>query len=285
MNLGGGGAFSAALAAPVLTAPPLDSGDPNAPSAAAGNKKIFMMFGALAMLLIVGMVVMFFMLQPKAPAPVAGTTPEGSGTAAAPGSPASPGTAAPTAPAASTAAAPAPAGGDTTAAGGTPGTVADNSPKASAPSVGVKHPSGGGGGGSPAPVDHSAPVAVVAPPPPPANNSLDSLMAGAVGGNKAPANPAPAAGATEPFDRGAASASLGSIADSVASCKKPGGPTGDGHVSITFAPSGHVLSAVVDQPPYAGTAVGGCVAGKFRSAHVPPFAGGNMPVGKRFSIN
>jgi hypothetical protein len=46
-----------------------------------------------------------------------------------------------------------------------------------------------------------------------------------------------------------------------------------------------VLSAVVDQPPYAGTAVGGCVAGKFRSAHVPPFAGGNMPVGKRFSIN
>ena len=284
MNLGGGGAFSAALAAPVLTAPPLDSGDPNAPSAGAQNKKIFMMFGALALLLVFGMVVMFFMLQPKTPAPVAGTGPEGSGTAAAPGTPASPGTAAPTAPAASTAAAAA-APGDTTAAGGAPAAVADNTPKASAPSVGVKHAAGGGGGGGgggSAPVEHSAPVAV-APPPPPANNSLDSLMAGAVGGNKAPSNPAPAAAASEPFDRGAAAASLGGV--DVGGCKKPGGPTGDGHVSITFAPSGHVLSAVVDQPPYAGTAVGGCVAGKFRSAHVPPFAGGNMPVGKRFSIN
>ena len=110
-------------------------------------------------------------------------------------------------------------------------------------------------------------------------------MAGAAGSKgAAPAAAAPAAGAG-PFDRGAAAASLGSIANSVASCKKPGGPTGEGHVSITIAPSGSVTSAVVDQPPYAGTAVGGCVAGKFRSAHVPAFSGSSMPVGKRFTID
>jgi hypothetical protein len=56
-------------------------------------------------------------------------------------------------------------------------------------------------------------------------------------------------------------------------------------VSITFSPSGRVSSAIVDQPPYAGTSVGGCVAGKVRGAHVPPFAGGNVPVGKHFSID
>jgi predicted Zn finger-like uncharacterized protein len=277
MNLGGGGAFSAALAAPVLTAPPLDSGDPNAPSGGAANKKIFMMFGALALLLIVGMVVMFFMLQPKVPAPVAATTPDTTATGTA-GTPASPGTAAAAAPtgsagtvgAASTAA-------STAAAATAPAVVADNGAKA--PSVGVKHTGGGGGGGGAA---AALPVAPAAPPPPPANNSLDSQMAAAMGG-KLPAPPPPAAAASEPFDRGAAAATLGGI--DVSNCKKPGGPTGEGHVSITFAPSGHVLSAIVDQPPYAGTAVGGCVAGKFRSAHVPPFAGGNMPVGKRFSIN
>jgi hypothetical protein len=97
--------------------------------------------------------------------------------------------------------------------------------------------------------------------------------------------PAPAAAAqtsSAPFDRGAASAALGSI--SVSSCKKPDGPTGSGHLKITFGPSGTVTSAVVDQPPFAGTAVGGCVAGKFRSAHIPAFAGSPVTVGKSFSM-
>ncbi len=43
-------------------------------------------------------------------------------------------------------------------------------------------------------------------------------------------------------------------------------------------------SAVVDQPPFAGSAVGGCVAGKFRAAHIPAFAGGSVSVGKSFVI-
>jgi hypothetical protein len=45
-----------------------------------------------------------------------------------------------------------------------------------------------------------------------------------------------------------------------------------------------VQSAVVDQPPFAGTPVGGCVAGKFRSARIPAFAWAAVGVGKSFVV-
>ena len=92
-------------------------------------------------------------------------------------------------------------------------------------------------------------------------------------------------GATAPFDKGAAAASLGGIASSVGSCKKDGGPTGSGHVKVTFQPSGSVSSVEVDSGPFPGTSVGGCVAGKFRGAHIPAFSGGAVTVGKSFVIN
>ena len=71
---------------------------------------------------------------------------------------------------------------------------------------------------------------------------------------------------------------------SVKDCKKPGGPTGSGHVVVTFAPSGSVQSAVVDKPPFAGSEVGACIAGKFRSVQVPPFGGAAVTVGKSFVV-
>jgi hypothetical protein len=108
------------------------------------------------------------------------------------------------------------------------------------------------------------------------------MMAQSVPGGGNTGAAAPTQQASAPFDRGAAAAALGSI--SVGGCKKSDGPTGSGHIKITFAPSGSVQSAVVDQPPFAGTAVGGCVAGKFRSAHIPAFAGGPVPVGKSFVV-
>jgi hypothetical protein len=37
--------------------------------------------------------------------------------------------------------------------------------------------------------------------------------------------------------------------------------------------------------PFAGTAVGGCVAGAFRRAHVPAFSGNAVTVSKSFAIN
>src|SRR5436190_2103270 len=63
-------------------------------------------------------------------------------------------------------------------------------------------------------------------------------------------------GSTAPFDRGAAQGALGGV--NVQSCKKADGPTGSGHVKITFAPNGSVSSAVVDSGPFPGTPVGGC---------------------------
>jgi hypothetical protein len=56
-------------------------------------------------------------------------------------------------------------------------------------------------------------------------------------------------------------------------------------VAVTFAPNGSVTTAVVDQPPFAGSAVGGCIAGKFRGARVPAFGGAPMKVGKSFVLN
>jgi hypothetical protein len=85
------------------------------------------------------------------------------------------------------------------------------------------------------------------------------------------------------FNRTAAVASLGAV--NVASCKTADGPTGSGHVSITFSPDGSAVSAVVDQPPFAGTPVGACIAKKFKSARVPAFAGGNVRVGKSFVVD
>jgi hypothetical protein len=94
---------------------------------------------------------------------------------------------------------------------------------------------------------------------------------------------APDAGeSSAPFNRGAAAAALASV--DVATCKKADGPTGSGHVSVTFAPSGAVETATVDSPAFEGTGVGGCVAGKFRSARIPAFSGAAQRVGKSFTL-
>ncbi len=94
---------------------------------------------------------------------------------------------------------------------------------------------------------------------------------------------APAAG-TAPFSVSAAQVALTTAASNAAGCKKPDGPTGSGKVKVTFATSGRVTSATVDGPPFAGTPVGGCVAGVFRRAKVPPYAGNPVTVSKSFSI-
>jgi hypothetical protein len=99
--------------------------------------------------------------------------------------------------------------------------------------------------------------------------------------------PAPVAAAPaqdQPFNMGAAKASLGAIAGAVQGCKR-GDTTGSGRVVVTFAPSGAVQSAVVTDPPFAGTPTGSCVASRFRSAHVPAFTGSPFEVAKHFTIN
>jgi predicted Zn finger-like uncharacterized protein len=98
-----------------------------------------------------------------------------------------------------------------------------------------------------------------------------------------PAAPGPST--APPFSKASAISALGGAAGSAGGCKKAGGPTGIGKVQVTFAPSGRVTSATVMGAPFAGTAVGGCVAGAFRRAHVPAFAGSAVTVSKSFAIN
>jgi hypothetical protein len=86
--------------------------------------------------------------------------------------------------------------------------------------------------------------------------------------------------AAPPFDRPSAARAL---RVDLAGCKRADGPTGAGHLKVTFQPSGSV-SAVDVEAPYAGTAEGACIAQRLRGASVPAFAGGPLTVGKSFTI-
>jgi predicted Zn finger-like uncharacterized protein len=101
---------------------------------------------------------------------------------------------------------------------------------------------------------------------------------------KEPKKEEPPAAGTAPFSVSAAQVALTQAATNSGGCKKPDGPTGSGKVQVTFATSGRVTSATVAGPPFAGTPVGGCVAGVFRKAKVPAFAGNPVTVSKSFSI-
>jgi predicted Zn finger-like uncharacterized protein len=94
----------------------------------------------------------------------------------------------------------------------------------------------------------------------------------------------PGASDAPPFSKSAAISALTAASMSAAVCKKPGGPTGSGKATVTFAPSGRVTTATVSGA-FAGTPTGGCVASGFRKAHVPAFSGSAVTVSKSFSIN
>ena len=105
-----------------------------------------------------------------------------------------------------------------------------------------------------------------------------------------------ARGCSTQFDRGAASAALGSIGPTV--CTGVEGPLGRYHVKTTFAPDGTVKEVVFDEKGYhagtgapetvstavAATPRGECVLGKFRELRIPPFSGGPVSVGKMLSL-
>ena len=281
MNLSGGGAFGAALAAPILAPPPLEmSSDPYAQGGTGGgqsNKMLMIAIIAGAAMIAIGIVVAVVLTRPSVP-PVEALNPAGaaSGLAAAPNA-SGPGALAMNDPTPTA----------TGAGDNTPPPPGTGNANAKAPAVtGAKPAAATGGGARPAAAAAGGGDPVVAPaaakPEPP--KDFAGALAAAAG---KPATEAPkdnsGGGSTAPFDRGAAQGALGGV--NVQSCKKPDGPTGSGHVKITFAPNGSVSSAVVDSGPFPGTPVGGCIAGKFRGAHVPPFGGGPVSVGKSFTIN
>jgi serine/threonine protein kinase len=96
-----------------------------------------------------------------------------------------------------------------------------------------------------------------------------------------PLVPLPAPGA---FDPTAARSSLDVMNGVLASCKRPGGKTGEGPIHVTFAPDGHVQQAVVDEPPFAGSPEAACVASRFKQAHVAPFEGAPGSIVYNFHI-
>lgn len=283
MNLSGGGAFGAALAAPILAPPPLEatSYGPDLSNPDAGKSNKGMLFAILggAALIAVGIVVAV-VVATKAPDKKDDPT-----TASNTASTATTGTAAATDTATAATAAPTTTTASNDPTPPTPGTGGTTGAKPAVvaaagggakPAGGGHAPTGGGGGAEPAHTEKPAAA------PAPAATDLGGAMAAAAG--KPAEKPAAATGGSSaPFDRGAASAALGGI--NVQSCKKADGPTGSGHVKVTFDPSGSVSSAVVDSGPFPGTPVGGCIAGKFRGAHIPAFSGGPVSVGKSFSIN
>jgi len=86
------------------------------------------------------------------------------------------------------------------------------------------------------------------------------------------------------FSKDAATVALQHAAAEALSCRQPGDPAGSARVVVTFAPSGRVTSANISGGPFAGTATGGCIAGRFRGATVPAFSGGFVTVSKTISI-
>jgi predicted Zn finger-like uncharacterized protein len=273
MNLSGGGAFGAALAAPILAPPPLEPVDLGVTAPMEPQKQNKgMMFAILGGCAFIAIAIVVAVVLTRGPAPAEGGT-KGADSAGAMGTPTATTSVAmndtppPTPTGNSNEPAPPATGGN---AGKTP-TVVPGPKVAAAPS-----PKSGGGETAPA----AAPAPAPAAPPKPV--SLADGIGAAVGTPAPAAAPAPAAGGAS-FDKGAAAGALGKV--DVQGCKKADGPTGAGHVTVTFGPDGSVQTAVVDQGPYPGTAVGGCVAGRFKGAHVPAFSGAPVRVGKSFIIN
>lgn len=85
-----------------------------------------------------------------------------------------------------------------------------------------------------------------------------------------------------PFDRAAASAALERV--ELTRCKVTNAPRGEGHVKLTFEPSGAVKDAIVDAGPWIGSPVASCISSQFKKIHVPAYDGSPVVVGKSFSL-
>jgi len=107
-----------------------------------------------------------------------------------------------------------------------------------------------GCGGAP-----EAPVAVVTP----------------VGAPSADAGAAPAPTWPGPFNSAVALEAIQKI--DIQRCQHSAGEIGVGRAVVHFLPDGSVSKVTIEGPPFAGNATGGCIAGRLRGAHMPPFIG------------
>ncbi len=279
MNLGGGGAFSAALAAPVLAPPPADVADLSAAQTGESKKGntgliVAMVGGLLVFGLIIAGAIVYVMRPPQ----TATTTPTATNTG---------GTTAPTDTATSTAGSPT---GSVAVADTAPTSTGAAGTKPTATATGGTRPTSTGATAGTGTAATTATATATSTGGGTgkcgcAASDFNCQMACSAGVKPTATATAATNTASAPFDKGAALSSLSGIASSLGSCKKPDGPTGSGKVTVTFEPSGNVSKVEFIEGPFGGTAVGGCIAGKFRGAHIPPFAGGAVPANKSFVVN
>jgi hypothetical protein len=88
-----------------------------------------------------------------------------------------------------------------------------------------------------------------------------------------------------PFDRGAAASALAEGRRSARTCGVSSGPSGQGHVTVTFSGSGEIRSVTLDSGSFAGTPVGQCVARAYRRVGIVPFEGEDVKVGSVFEVD
>jgi predicted Zn finger-like uncharacterized protein len=265
-SLPGGGGFAPALAAPDFTAPisappppPLQTAEPVYYPRADNSRKWMMLTAVVVLMSGVGFAWMSGSLRglglgpapavplPPVPSvPVASAVPTSAPTQSATAEPSASAAASASAPAASAPSAPA----------------APRAPMAASPTPRPQVASPSPAQARPAPQATAEETEAAAPTPAPA--------------------PAPAGGGGD-FDAAAAKTALTAAAGNASSCKEPGGATGNGRVSITFAPSGRPTSVAVTGD-LAGTTVGSCVARLFRQTRVPAFSGDPVTVAKGFTV-
>ncbi len=84
-----------------------------------------------------------------------------------------------------------------------------------------------------------------------------------------------------PFDAAAAAAALAKV--DVKSCSSPTGFHGQGHVKVTFDPSGVPTKAQIDSA-LANATTSACVTKAFMAARIAVFSGSAVTVGKSFTV-
>jgi hypothetical protein len=83
--------------------------------------------------------------------------------------------------------------------------------------------------------------------------------------------------ATGGFDVAAAEAAIEAAFRRARECRSASDPKGVATVTLTYAPSGRITTALVSGT-FAGTSIGSCVAAALRSARIPPFSGSLVTV-------
>jgi hypothetical protein len=85
------------------------------------------------------------------------------------------------------------------------------------------------------------------------------------------------------FDAALAEVAIKAAFGRARSCRAAGDPKGVATVTLTYAPSGRVTTALVSGA-FAGTSVGSCIAAALRSARVAPFAGAHVTVKRSVTL-